>query len=108
MPPARRQPGRSARVFSPAPGHSPGRQLHGGDQVDSADPPLPVTDSLDAFNARYDARADAILTQVGHEAPPGNVYLTVGAMVRPAFGSTLQVVSRTQSIRGGRVQVVDP
>lgn len=131
--------------------------------VDSADPPLPVTDSLDAFNARYDARGDAILTQVGHEDPPGNVYLTVGAMVRPAFGSTQQVgspdksvrftnfvavdraiafigegpldqtqpvqsvrialanawapdkllyladfVSRTQSIRGGRVQVVDP
>jgi hypothetical protein len=67
--------------------------------VDSGDPPLLVTDSLDAFNARYDARGDAILAQVAHEDPPGNEYLTVGATVRPAFGSTQHVGSPDMSVR---------
>jgi hypothetical protein len=59
--------------------------------VDSTEAPVQVTDSLDASNARYDDRGDAILTQVFHENPPGNFFVTVGAMARPAFGTTQHV-----------------
>lgn len=59
--------------------------------VDSAVAPVQVTDNVDAFNARYDERGDAIVTQVVHEMPANNFFLSVGSMVRPAFGTTQHV-----------------
>jgi len=59
--------------------------------IDSAAAPLVVTNSVDDFNARYDDRGDAVLTQVFHEDDPVHPFLTVGAMVRPAFGTTQHV-----------------
>lgn len=59
--------------------------------VDSVAVPLLVTDSVDDFNVRYDVRGDAILTQVFQEDDPVHPYVTVGAIVRPAFGTTQHV-----------------
>lgn len=60
-------------------------------QVDSAQTPTLVGDTEDYFNMRYDARGDALVSQVSHEVTPGTIYLTIAAAVSPTFGTTQHV-----------------
>ena len=56
--------------------------------VDSGLPPALIGDGLEYFNVRYDARGDAIFSQVTNPLPtPGDFYLSIGTAVRPAFGT---------------------
>lgn len=61
--------------------------------VDSGLPPALIGEGRESFSVRYDSRGDALFMQVANLIPPDNVdtYLTIGAAVRPTFGTIQHV-----------------
>lgn len=60
--------------------------------IDSGQVPTLIGETDDYFNLRYDARGDAIMSQVSHEDPVNNFYVTIATAVRPTFGTTQDII----------------